>query len=94
MTKNGVPKIVLPEDPQNDNILDELEITQPDILLADKFKTLAVKGGVSLNLKSSEIIEIKENSIGNSYDKLFSRFFKVNTHLQCTNENLTVARRT
>lgn len=59
MTKNGVPKINLPEEPDTDNVLAELEPNPAQLSLLDKFKALAVENSVNLPLKSNETIEIK-----------------------------------
>lgn len=58
MTKNGVPKIDLPEELETDNILAELEPNPAQLSLFDKFKALAVKNSVNLQIKSNETIEI------------------------------------
>lgn len=57
MTKNGVPKVNLPEEPETDNILADLEPNSPPMNLLERFKAMGLKDGNAMN-KSVETIDM------------------------------------
>lgn len=70
MTKNGIPQIALPEEPESDSILAELQNDGSQFNLAEKLKGLAVKGGNNLNMKSTDTYGMRK--VGTDADPIMS----------------------
>lgn len=66
MTKNGVPKIDIPEEPDTDNLLSELDDDVNNVSLSDNLKKMTVKN-TNVQLKSTEEIGKHQLEADNAY---------------------------